>query len=151
MSEARERRPLAVTWDEAREVLVVVLLVAALLHLVAPMLRYADQGRSFAWWDDLYGVLNNVDALTGLMLLGAAVAVCTTPAADIVPRLRWAVYWISVLVVVLGLIAIVNVLSVATPGDAAMLRLSVLAWRPGPAVLLAGTAAWMARRVVLLG
>ena len=147
----RERRHLAVAWDEAREVLVVVLLVAALLHLVAPVLRYAGLDRRFSWWEDLYSALSNVNAFTGMLLLGAAVAVCTTPAADVVPRLRQAVYWMSVLVFVLGLLAIVNVLTVPTAGDAATLRLAVLAWRPVAAVLLSGAAAWMARRVVLLG
>ncbi len=146
-----DRRPLAVAWDEAREVLVVVLLTAALLHLVAPVLRYAGLGRRYSFWEDLYSALNNVNAFTGMLLLGAAVAVCTTPATDVVPRLRGAVYWTCVLVFVLGLVAIVNVLTVPTAGDAATLRLAVLAWRPGPAVLLSGTAAWMARRVVQLG
>ena len=151
MADRRERRPLPVAWDEAREVLVVVLLVAALLHLAAPMLRYAGLGRRYSWWEDLYSALNNVNAFTGMLLLAAAVAVCTTPAADVVPRLRLAVYWTSAAVVLLGLVAIVNVLTVSTAGDAATLRLAVLAWRPGPAVLLSGAAAWMARRVVLLG
>ena len=151
MAGNRERRPSAVAWDEAREVLVVVLLAAALLHLVAPMLRYVGLGRRYSWWEDLYSALNNVNAFTGMLLLGAAVAVCTTPAADVVPRLRGAVYWMSLAVIFLGLVAIVNVLTVTTAGDAATLRLSVLAWRPGPAVLLSGAAAWMARRVVLLG
>ena len=151
MADGRERRPLPVAWDEAREVLVVVLLVAALLHLVAPMLRHVGVGRRYSWWEDLYSALNNVNGFTGMLLLGAAVAVCTTPAADVVPRLRQAVYWTSVAVALLGLVAVVNVLTVPTAGDAATLRLAVLAWRPGPAVLLSGAAAWMARRVVLLG
>ena len=138
-------------WDEAREVLVVVLLAAALLHLVAPMIRYAGLGRRYSWWEDLYSALSNVNALTGVLLLGAAVAVCTTPVADMVPRLRLAVYWVSAVVVALGAVAVINVLTVPSAGDAAALRLAVVAWRPGPAVLLSGSAAWMARRVVLLG
>ena len=47
MAGERDRRPLAVAWDEAREVLVVVLLAAALLHLVAPMIRYAGIDRRY--------------------------------------------------------------------------------------------------------
>ena len=151
MASEHEQRPLAVAWDEAREVLVVVLLVAALLHLVAPMLRYAGLGGRYSWWEDLYSAFNNVNVLTGTLLLGAAVAVCTTPAADVVPRLRLAVYWAAAAVAGLGVVAIVNVLTVPTAGDAAVLRLAVVAWRPGPAVLLSAAAAWMARRVVLLG
>ena len=141
---------MAVAWDEAREVLVVVLLAAALLHLVAPIIRYAGIGHR-SWWEDLYSALTNVNALTGILLLGAAVAVCTTPAADMVPRLRQLVYWASVTVTALGVLAVINVLSVPSAGDAAALRLAVVAWRPGPAVLLSGSAAWMARRVVLFG
>lgn len=151
MAGQRDRRPLDVAWDEAREVLVVVLLAAALLHVVAPMIRYVGIDRRYPWWDDLHSALTNVNALTGIMLLGAAVAVCTTPADDMVPRLRQSVHWASVAVTLLGVLAIVNVLSVASAGDATAMRLAVVAWRPGPAVLLSGCAAWMARRVVLLG
>ena len=151
MAGERDRRPLAVAWDEAREVLVVVLLATALLHVVAPMIRYAGIDRRYPWWDDLHSALTNVNTLTGLLLVGAAVAVCTTPADDMVPRLRQSVYWASVVVALLGVLAIVNVLSVPSAGDATAMRLAVVAWRPGPAVLLSGCAAWMARRVVLLG
>ena len=151
MADEREHRPVAVAWDEAREVLVVVLLATALLHVVAPMIRYAGIDRRYPWWDDLHSALTNVNALTGLLLVGAAVAVCTTPAADMVPRLRQSVYWTSVAVGLLGVLAIINVLSVPSAGDATAMRLAVVAWRPGPAVLLSGCAAWMARRVVLLG
>lgn len=138
-------------WDEAREVLVVVLLATALLHLVAPMIRYAGLERRYSWWEDLYSALSNVGPTTGLLLLAAAVAVCTTPAADLVPRLRQAVYWASVATAALAVLAVVNVLSVSSAGDAAALRLAVVAWRPGPALVLSGSAAWMARRVVLFG
>lgn len=147
----RGRRPLPVAWDEAREVLAVVLVVASLLHVVAPMIRYVGIDRRYPWWDDLHSALTNVNVLTGLLLVGAAVTVCTTPAADMVPRLRLWVYWTSVAVGLLGVLAIVNVLSVPSAGDATAMRLAVVAWRPGPAVLLSGCAAWMARRVVLLG
>ena len=151
MTGDRERRPVAVAWDEAREVLVVVLLAAALLHLVAPMIRYAGMDRRYSWWEDLHSTLTNVNALTGVLLVGAAVSVCTTPAADMVPRLRQSVYWASIAVAVLGVIAIINVLSVPSAADATATRLAIVAWRSGPAVLLSGSAAWMARRVVLLG
>ena len=151
MAGERGRRPLAVAWDEAREVLVVVLLAAALLHAVAPMIRYAGIDRRYPWWDDLHSALTNVNAMTGLLLAAAAVAVCTTPAEDMVPRLRQWVYWTSIAVGLLGVLAIINVLSVPSAGDATAMRLAVVAWRPGPAVLLSGCAAWMARRVVLLG
>ena len=151
MAGERDRRPLAVAWDEAREVLVVVLLAAALLHVIAPMIRYAGIDRRYPWWDDLHSALTNVDALTGVLLVAAAVAVCTTPADDMVPRLRHSVYWTSVAVGLLGVLAIINVLSVPSAGDATAMRLAVVAWRPGPSVVLSGCAAWMARRVVLLG
>ena len=137
-------------WDEAREVLVVVLLVAAMLRVVASMIWYIAYGSPFPWWEDYHRALAAVDVLTGVLLVGAAVAVCTTPAEDMVPRLRLAVYWASVAVVLLGVLAIINQLG--SPLDAsAMLRLGWVASGPGPAVVLSGCAAWMARRVVLLG
>ena len=151
MADERDRRPVAVAWDEAREVLAVVLLAAALLHVIAPIIRYAGIDRRYPWWSDLHSALTNVNALTGVMLVGAAIVVCTTPADDMVPRLRQSVYWTSFAVALLGVLAIINVLSVPSAGDATAMRLAVVAWRSGPAVLLSGCAAWMARRVVLLG
>ncbi len=151
MTSNPQRRGLPVAWDEAREILAVVLLLSAVLHALAPILRYGAIGGRQSWWEDLYGALTNINAFTALLLLGAAVTICTTPAADVVPRLRQGVYWVSTVVTVMGLVAIVNVLTIPTAPDSALLRLSIVAWRPGPAVVLAGTAAWMSRRGVLLG
>ena len=137
-------------WDEAREVLVVVLLVAAMLRVAGYMIWYAGSGSPFPWWEDYHRALAAVDVLTGVLLVGAAVAVCTTPAEDMVPRLRLAVCWASVAVALLGVLAIINELG-SPSGTSAMLRLGWVATVPGPAVVLSGCAAWMARRVVLLG
>ena len=127
------RQAVAVPWDEAREILSVVLLVAVALHTAAPMIRFIGQERSYPLWDGLYGVLANVDAVTGVLLLGAAVAVCTTPAADVVPRLRKVAYTAALIVVALGVLSIINVLSVASAGDTALMRIALIAWRPAPA------------------
>ena len=146
-------------WDEAREVLVVVLLLAALLNLIAPMIYYVTINRDtgfdgsyplFSWWS-LAPAFGGVNISTGLLLLGAGVAVCTTPAADMVPRLRQWVFWISVAVTALGGLAIVNFLTSSFPGFGVGLRLLAVLEGPAPAALLSGAAAWMARRVVLLG
>jgi hypothetical protein len=150
MAVERDRRPLSVAWDEAREVLVVVLLVAALLRVVAHMIWYVGFDSPVPWWEDYHRALVAVDVLTGVLLVGTAVAVCTTPAEDMVPRLRLAVYWASVAVALLGVLAIINVLG-APSGGGAMMRLAEVAAGSGPAVVLSGCAAWMARRVVLLG
>ncbi len=144
-------RAAAVPWDEAREVLALVLLASAVLYLAAPMIRHAVVGDSYTRWNDLYGALINVDALTGVLLLGAAVTVCTTPAADVVPRLRRIVQAVAAVIAVLAVVTIVNVLTVPTLGESALLRLSIIAWGGGPAVVLSVTSWWMARRVMLLG
>ena len=151
MADERDRRPLLVAWDEAREVLVVVLLVVAVLEVVAGVIWFAGMGyRPYPWWQDLHSVFVGVNPLTGLLLVGAAVAVCTTPAEDMVPRLRQAVYWASAAVVLLGVLAIINELG-SPSGAPTTVRLAAVAGTSGPAVLLSGCAAWMARRVVLLG
>ena len=147
--EGHESPAIRVSWDEAREILAVVLVAAALMHLVGPMVRYLASDNPFSLWDDLFTILNNVNSLTGLMLLGAAVAICTTPDVDVVPGLRQVVYMASAVVTVLGVIYIINVFTVSTAGDKFFLRLGIVLWRPGPAVLMAGTAASMARRVVV--
>ena len=165
MAEEHDRRALLVAWDEAREVLVVVLLIAALLYVAAPMILYAIRdldgpaGTSMpllSWWD-LSSALVHVDAVAGLLLLGAGVSVCTTPADDMVPRLRQYVFWMSVTVTALAGLAIINMLTTSYPlyglfrGNAVALRLSAVLALPAPAGLLAGAAAWMSRRVVRFG
>ena len=72
MAGESDRKPMAVAWDEAREVLAVVLLASALLHVAAPMIRYAGMDRRYSWWEDLHSTLTNVNVLTGVLLLGAA-------------------------------------------------------------------------------
>ncbi len=166
MAGEHDRRALLVAWDEAREVLVVVLLIAALLYVAAPMILYAVRdldGRAgtslplLSWWD-LSSALVNVNAVAGLLLLGAGVSVCTTLAIDMVPRLRQCVFWLSVAVTALAGLTIINMLTTSFPlyglfrgGNTVALRLSAVLALPAPAALLAGAAAWMARRVVLFG
>ncbi len=151
MDNGDDRRASAVAWDEAREILVVVLLVAALLHLVGPMVRYTTLDHEYWQWSGLFQALTNVNALTGLLLLGSAVAVCTTPAADMVPRLRKWVFWAAAAVAVMGVVLTVNILTTSSYGTTAGTRLAAVIWVPAPATVLSGTAAWMARKVVLFG
>ncbi len=151
MDDGGDRRASAVVWDEAREILVVVLLVAALLHLAGPMARYATLGDEYWQWAGLFQALTNVNALTGLLLLGASVAVCTTPAADMVPRLRKWVFWAAAAVALLGVVLTVNILTTSSYGTTAGTRLAAVIWVPAPATVLSGAAAWMARKVVLFG
>ena len=119
-----------VSWDEAREILAVVLVAAAVMHLTGPMVRYLANDNQFPLWDDLSTILNNVNALTGALLLGAAVVISTTPAVDVVPRLRRVVYVVSALVSALGMLYVLNVLTVVTAGDKFFLRLGIVLWRP---------------------
>lgn len=139
-------QPRFVPWDEAREVLAVILLVVALANVTGPLVRYLAEDSQFGFWDDLRVILNNVNITTGILLVGAAITLCTTPRADTVPLLRRSVSVVSTVVAALGVVAVVNVLT-ATTADSVFLRISAVMVRSGPGTLLAGLAAWLVDRV----
>ena len=147
---ADPEEPLAVPWDEAREVLAVVLVVAAALYVCGPLVRYLAADTPFGFWDDLRVILSNINISSGLLLVGAAVTVCTTPRADMVPGLRRAVSVVATIVTVFGIVAIINVLTATTADDSVALRIAAVMLSSGPGTLLAGTAAWLVDRVDVL-
>lgn len=143
--------PLPVSWDEARELVSVMLLAAALMVAAAPGVRFIGTGSLFDdIWDDLATILANINPIVGLLVLASAVSVCTVPPIDVVPALRRAVLIVAVVVTVLGVVAMVIELTSpsANRSEAVWIRFGSVLTRSGPAVLLASTAAWMARRVV---
>ena len=137
-------------WDEAREVLVVVLLAAATMNVAAPIVRWPTNDDM---WDQLVvlSALSNVSVSAGLLLLGAAGVIATTPGVDVVPRLRRITTQASAVVTVLGVVAIALTLTAdtaVTGVDDVLQKLGSVMSRSGPGTLLAGAAAWTARQVV---
>ena len=140
-----------IAWDEAREVMVVVLLAAALMVVIGPLIGWlgADDGR----FDRVVisSALTGVRVGSGLALVGAAVLVCTTPSVDVVPGLRTAVVLVGAVCAALGAIRIGLVLtedSAATGIDVIWDKLRLVLSFSGPGVLLSGASAWLAHRVV---
>jgi len=139
-----------VPWDEAREVLAVVLLLAAVLYIGGPVVRYLAADRQFGFWDDLRVMLSNINVSSGLLLVGAAVTICTAPRGDTVPVLRRAVSIVATVVTVFGIFAIINVLTATTADDSVALRIAQVMLSSGPGAMLAGVAAWLVDRVDVL-
>lgn len=141
--------PAPVSWDEAREVVALVLSLCAGLMALAPVAFRVIDGQ----WDRngfrsaLQGATTPV---TGLVILGAAVIVATTPAADVTPRLRTIVNLVAAIVVVLCVAHILDLLFAESAGGVRRFftRFPTIAWRPLPTALMAGMAGWLARRVV---
>jgi cytochrome bd-type quinol oxidase subunit 2 len=136
-----------VSWDEAREVLTVVLLTSALGYLTGPLVRQLAADNGYRFWDDLRFVLGNINVVSGLLLVGAALVVCTAPGDATVPALRRAASVLAKVVTVLGIVAMINVLTVRDPADSVFLRISLVMVASGPGTLLAGLAAWLVDRV----
>ena len=141
--------PLPVSWDEAREVVVLVLVAAASIHLLSPVVGFIDNRNRFpgSWVDDVAELTRNVGPTAGTLLLGAAVLVATTPPADVVPTLRRMVAVVALIAAVGGVIAVVVELTRASPAGVAS-RLQTVFGRGGPGTMLAITARWLALRVV---
>lgn len=142
-SEGQERVP----WAEARELLVVVLLIAAFVYVTGPLLRHVAVDSQLDFWDDMRVILTNINIAAGLLLIGAALAVCTAPRDATVPALGRAVSVFAKLVTVFGIVAMINALTVRTAADSVLLRISLVMTASGPGTLLAGLAAWLVDRV----
>lgn len=138
---------LPISWDEAREVVVVVLLAAAALRVVSPFLGYLESRVGGALADDIAEVTRNADVFTGMLLLGAGCLIATTPVVDIVPALRRAGVLMATVVAVMAGWALVVELTRAS-GSGVLGRLQSVFGRSGPGLILATTSAWLARRVV---
>jgi len=140
--------PAPVPWDEAREVVALVVTLAAALIVAAPILGRLIDGQL-----DRNGVRSALTGATptaGLLLLGAAVLVATTPAADVTPVLRSIVVRVSVAVFVVAIIAVFDILFADAAGGVRhfFTRFPTILRFSGPAALLSGAAAWVAHRVV---
>lgn len=148
---AESRRPAdPVAWDEAREIISIVLLVAAAMIVLAPMIRFMADGSPYGLADTMSTLFQNVGPVSGLLLVGSAVVVVTVPSEDVVPALRSAIELVAVIIAVMGSLAIiVEVTSVTARQPAGFfIRLSTMAARSLPGTMLAGLAAWLARHVV---
>ncbi|RMH74962.1 MAG: hypothetical protein D6683_12015 [Actinomyces sp.] len=134
-------------WDEARELLVIVLAAAALLWILQPVVEVLTDGVGYGLTDDLQVALRHVDPLGGALMLAAAVVLASTPAVDVVPRLRRGLGVVTAVVAVAGIVA----LGVELVGQSAAVepttRLQAVMARSGPGALLSVTAWWMVARV----
>jgi hypothetical protein len=143
-----ELGPAPVPWDEAREVVTLVLTIAAALIASSPILGRLIDGQSDR--SGLRSALTGATPTTGLLVLGAAVLVATTPAADVAPQLRSIVVTVSLVVFAIAIVAMLDVLFDDAAGGVRRFftRFPTILRFSGPAALLSGTAAWVSRRVV---
>lgn len=147
MSDDDGSATLPISWDEAREVVIVVLLSTTVLLLASPIVGWFDPRIGGAFDDDVGMITANVGPATGTLILAAGVLAATTPRADVIPALRRAVVIVASIVVIMGIIAITNQM-VRPTGSGLAGRIQVVFGRSGPGTLMAGTARWLAMRVV---
>jgi hypothetical protein len=136
-----------VPWEEARELLVLVLLITVCAYVTGPLIRHLSVESQLDFWDDMRVILSNINVVSGLVLIGTALTVCTAPREATVPALRRSVSIIAKLVTAFGMVAMVNALTVRTAADSVLLRVSLVMTASGPGTLLAGLAAWLVDRV----
>ncbi len=142
----RDDHSLPVSWDEARELLVVALLAVTVMYLLSPVADVFD-GRGTPLGDDLHTLTRSVGPTSGLFLLAAGTLIATTPPDDVVPRLRSAVAVLATVVVAMGVVAITVTLTRPSAGGV-LTRLETVFARSGPGLTLAAMAGWLARRVI---
>ena len=95
-------------WDEAREVVALVATLAAAFMVIAPILGRLIDGQLDR--NGFRSALTGAHPTAGLLLLGAAVLVATTPAADVTPALRSIVVRVSAAVCLVAIFAVLDVL-----------------------------------------
>lgn len=136
-----------VPWDEARELLVIVITAAALLWILQPVVEVLTDGVGYGLTDDLQIALRHVDPVGGALVLAAAVVLASTPAVDVVPSLRRGLGVVAAMVTVAGIVALGVELVGQSAAVEATTRLQAVMARSGPGTLLSATAWWMAARV----
>ena len=149
MADERRDAILPISWDEAREIVVVVLLAVATMHVLAPLVGFRDNRfrGSGPFIDDLVELTQNAGPNAGMMALAAAVLVVTTPPADVVPLLRRAVAVVTLFIATAAAIHLFGTMVRSAPTGLAA-RLQVVFGRSAPGLLLAGTGRWLIQRVV---
>ena len=146
MAGDERKTDLPVSWDEAREVVVVLLLAGAVLRMLGPLVGFIDD-RWGAFSDDVAELTRNASATTGLMVLAAGVLIATTPRAAVVPALRTATVIVATIVLVEGVVATAIELT-RVSGAGVLGRLETIFSRLLPAILFAGAGRWLAAKVV---
>lgn len=144
-----ERGPAPVSWDEAREVVALGLTLCAALMALAPIANRLIDGQLDRWaWNGT--LASSTQPVVAYAILGAALLVATTPAADVAPATRRAVSLVATLVLVLAVILIFDILFGPTAGGVRQFfrRFPTALRFPVPTALMAAMAGWMARRVV---
>lgn len=144
-----DRGPAPVSWDEAREIVALVLSLCATFMALGPVAFRLIDGQ----WDrnGLRSALQgSASPSTGIVILAAAVLVATTPAVDVTPRLRRIVSLVATIVVILAIVHILDLLFAESAGGVRRFftRFATILWRPAPTALMGGMAGWLARRVV---
>lgn len=141
---------LPISWDEAREVVIVVATAAAALILLGPVVGFFDGRYAWSFGDDVAEVTRNASPTAGLLILVAGLVVAVTPPTDVVPILRRSVAIVALLIAIFGVAAVTVELTrpsvVGVTG-----RMQSVMGRSGPGTMLAVTARWLALRVVPFG
>lgn len=144
-----QQGPLPVAWDEAREVVALCLALCAALMAAAPIASRLIDGQLDRWaWNGT--LISATTPSVGLVILGAAVLVATTPAVDVAPGTRRSVTIVSTAILVLAVVLIIDILFGPTAGGVREFfrRFPTILRSPLPTALMAGLAGWLARRVV---
>ncbi len=135
-----------VDWEEARGFVAFLLLATVIFALIAAL--FATINADLVTWRHGFIVFTNVLRYeAAVLLLGAAMLIVSAPPDSLVPGLRTATMWISLLVAIMGVLFALNVLTI---GQGTPLGRIWPAFREGASnAILGGTAAWLCRRVVV--
>ncbi len=139
------QRP-SVSWEEARGFLAFLLLAAAVFSLLAALFATIDADLE-TWRRGFIVFINVARFEPAILLLGAAMLIVSAPPGSLVPGLRTVTMWLALIMAVMGLLFVVNVL---TLGSGTALGRIWPAFREGATnAILGGAAAWLCRRVEL--
>jgi len=137
-----------VAWTEARELVISLLLGVVVIRVAAAVVRAIDADGATGRVR-LLVFTNSMDVMEGLILLVAAVLLCTAPAGTVPRHLRVWLFRVGVLLAGLAAVGVANVLTLPNGSGGAGKLYNVL--EVGlPATTLFLLTAWLAREVVTL-
>lgn len=131
-------------WEEARGFVAFLLLATVVFVVFAATFATIDADL-LTWRQAFIVFINTLRFETSLLLLGAALLIVSAPEDSLVPGLRSVTMWVSFLISIMGVLFIINVLTI---GQGTALGRIWPAFREGATnAILGGTAAWLCRRV----
>ncbi len=140
-----------VLWNEAREVVIFVLLSVVLLQMVAGLFEVLNLSLADEFQEPVrfrfFRFASQINVSLGLALVGAAILIVTAPPHTVSVNVRVWTHRLSILLTIVAVLNLVNLLNLPNPAGFND-KLFSLTERVIPGMALCALAAWLTKNVI---